>query len=384
VSFDAQAVMTELKRISNMIKKKPQVLPVLLTAAATALTLGACGKKTEKSELDIVGGRLVTSQDTGPEKVSTVGLNGCTGTIIARDLILTAAHCYENSLQGGYVLFGIQFNGRDRKIINIAGSTVNRAYTDPHNDVAMLKLASDIPAGYQPVKLLPSSIPLNPGDVVRQAGYGSDNRPNSFGTLRTVDSRYVGQTRQGGLSVRNGATAACSGDSGGPLYVQKNGEWYTAGITSTAYMDAQRRCIGGNEYASVSQNYTMILDMARKLTGRQDPLGSGSVAPKPEPDDLNDPQKPAKFQIVSDLVQDSELLSIQVKNISGRVVRNCEFTLSPVRSFWGFYRVSYDLTFMVKESGTDQTMDLTFKDPYANDSRLTDIQDYELKKNCQE
>ncbi|HYX38584.1 MAG TPA: trypsin-like serine protease [Oligoflexus sp.] len=267
----------------------------------------------------------------------------------------------------------------------MAGHTVNKAYTDPHNDVAMLKLASDIPAGYKPVKLLPASIALNPGDAVRQAGYGSNNTPNSFGTLRTVDSRYQGKTRSGGLSVRNGSTAACSGDSGGPLYVQKNGEWYTAGITSTAFMDAQRRCTGGNEYASVVQNSAMILDMARKLTGRQDPLDSGSQpAPKPEPDDLDDPAKPAKFQILGDLAAQGSDLTIQVKNISGRVVRNCEFTLTPVRSFYGFYRVSYDLSFTVKESAVDQTIDLTFQDSYANDSRLTDIESYTLKKTCQE
>jgi hypothetical protein len=368
-----------------MIMKKPATLPLLLSSLAALTALNACGKKSENSDLDIVGGRLVTNQDSGPEKISTVGLNGCTGTIIAKDLILTAAHCYDNSVQGGYVLFGIQFNGRDRKIINIEKATVNRAYSAPYNDVAMLKLASDIPAGYKPAKLLPAGVSLTNGQAVRQAGYGSDNTPNSFGTLRTVDSRYVGQGSRGSLSVRNGSTAACSGDSGGPLYVQRNGEWYVAGIASTAYMDAQRRCIGGNEYASVSQNYDMILGMARELTGRQDPLGSGgSVAPKPEPDDLNDPSKPAQFQLLGNLVEQGSSLIIQAKNISGRAVRNCEFTLTPVRSFYGFYRVSYDLTFRLSESPADQVLNLTFQDPYANDSRLGDIEEYSIKKTCQE
>ncbi|MDQ3232899.1 MAG: trypsin-like serine protease [Pseudobdellovibrionaceae bacterium] len=377
--------MTKLKRKESMVMKKSKVLPVLLGSVAAIHVLSACGQKAQKSDLDIVGGRLVTSQDAGPEKVSTVGLSGCTGTIIARDLILTAAHCYENFVQDPYVLFGVDFGNGDRKVVAIESYSVNQAYTGSHNDVAMLKLVKNIPAGYAPVKLLPAGLPLNSGDTVRQSGYGTDNQ-DSFGTLRTVESFYVGRSPGGALRVENGRKAACSGDSGGPLFVQKNGQWYTAGILSTADFNTAQKCIGGNDYTSVVQNYDMLLDMARELTGREEPFGAGSAAPQnsPQPEDLADSQKPAEFEVVGQPVEQNNVLSIQVKNISGRTVRNCEFTVTPVRNFQDDYSVSYDLTLKVNESAVNQKHDLTFQDPFASDSRLSDILKYTISKNCRE
>jgi hypothetical protein len=151
-------------------------------------------------------------------------------------------------------------------------------------------------------------------------------------------------------------------------------------------MDARQRCIGGNEYASVSQNHELILDMARQLTGRQNPLGDSSPAPQPQPEP-NDPEtRPgsSSFAITRELEEQSDGLTLQVKNTSGRSLRACTFTLSPVRSFWGFYRVEYDITANVQDVGADQTLDLTFQDPYADDSRLSGIQSYTLSKRCQE
>ncbi|HYX39995.1 MAG TPA: trypsin-like serine protease [Oligoflexus sp.] len=368
-----------------MIMKKSKTLPVLLACLAAIHALSACGTRPQKSDLNIVGGRLVSSQDNGPEKVSTVGLSGCTGTIVARDLISTAAHCIENVLQDPYALFGVDFGGNDRKVIAIESYSVNQAYSGPQNDLALLKLAKNIPAGYAPVKLLPASMPLNPGDAVRQAGYGTDNE-DSFGTLRTVNSFYVGRSPGGALRVENGRKAACSGDSGGPLFVQKNGQWYTAGILSTADFNTAQKCIGGNNYTSVAQNYDMLLDMARELTGRQEPFGAGSAAPpnSPQPESPDDSQNPAEFEVIGQVTEQNNLLSVQVKNVSGRVVRNCEFTLTPFRNFQNSYSVSYDLTLKVSVSAVDQTHALTFQDTFASDSRLSDILKYTIAKSCQE
>lgn len=371
----------------ELVKRKSLFKPLLFSLSLAAF-ISACGPANEDSKPNIVGGRDVGNNDQGPERWSTVGLNGCTGTIVAKDLILTAAHCYQNAVQGGYVLFGTKFNNSDRKIIRIEKASINPSYSGPHNDIAMLKLASEIPAGYKVVKMLPASIPLNRGDTVRQAGYGSNNEPNSFGTLRTVDSKFVSMSRNGSIYVENGKTAACSGDSGGPLYVRKNNEWYTAGVTSTAYMDLNRRCTGGNYYSSVGANYDLILEMGRKLTGRQEPFADAEN-PDSQPDsndgsgDETLPSGEAKFQLLSQLTKSGPKLSIRVKNISARPVENCVFTLTPVRSFFGFYEVSYDLKLLLPYAETDQEFNLQFHDSFDGIANLGSIKRYSISKTCQ-
>lgn len=249
---------------------------IFWTLLSTSTLSMSCGTDfAESSKPHIVGGQLVQISDQGPERVSTVALSGCTGTIIAEDLILTAAHCFNNSMRAGFVVFGTQFYAQGRTVIKIAQGLSNPAYKSPidsHIDVAMLKLEKPIPEGYQAIQLLPATIALNSGDSVRLAGYGSNNEPNSFGTLRVVDSRVASTNKSGSLYIKYGKTAACSGDSGGPLYVYKNYQWYLAGITSTAVVDSDRNCSGGNYYSSIDYNRNLIMSMARQLSGRENPF----------------------------------------------------------------------------------------------------------------
>jgi hypothetical protein len=149
-------------------------------------------------------------------------------------------------------------------------------------------------------------------------------------------------------------------------------------------MDNARRCTGGNQYTSVALQYNLIVDMARKLTGRANPL-DGVSSPKPEPGDMNGtPNNPAKFQILSNVLQSGAALSVRVKNVTGRTVKNCEFTLTPMRYFYGVYPVTYDVTATVVQATADQEIELSFTDPYEGRATLSEIASTQLKKTCNE
>lgn len=338
------------------------------------LALSGCGDALETaSETKIVGGQIVAEGATGPERVSTVGLNGCTGTIIAEDLILTAAHCYFNAISGGYVVFGTSFSSSMRQVIRIAAAAVNRNYSGPGNDIAVLLLASPIPEGYQAVPLYPRGQPIFKGDRVRLAGYGSDNTPDSFGLLRSVDSYIQRRANDGSIYVENGRTAACSGDSGGPLYLLRDGQWYTVGVTSTAYMDTSKRCVGGNHYAPVQENYDLILEMAKSLTGRSDPLNPETK--ESEAPSVNESEQEAlpsvpmakelAFQFDTDsLTEGNTSFTLVVEN-TGSNASNCTFEMEITRRNL-FFPTSYVVEATLRQSPAGGRHLLEFDDYMAS------------------
>lgn len=179
----------------------------------------------------------------------------CTGTLVMPDAVITAAHCvYGNDPDMFYVAIktndpaGAALDTFHKPYIAVthpeykptdkgcdASGKCTIADDNAWNDVALVILRDPIDGAICAPILLPedheSVMPV--GNNVRIVGYGQ-NWVTESGILYAGDVPIVRRSKfevEVGLNTK-GATGACFGDSGGPIYVKHNDYAYVAGITS--------------------------------------------------------------------------------------------------------------------------------------------------------
>lgn len=183
----------------------------------------------------------------------------CSGTLITADVILTAAHCLDTA-KGGSTFrtaapssVAVYLGGEEAAsdpapiFIGVSETLIHPSYNRQAllNDIALMRLSSPAPAAIAPVAPLPAALGFRAADIgiaLDFAGFGVTEDGSSGVLLHAIASlggygcAVAGCGSAGDaatqISYAQPVTGPCSGDSGGPAFISRNGTPYVAGITS--------------------------------------------------------------------------------------------------------------------------------------------------------
>jgi secreted trypsin-like serine protease len=214
----------------------------------------------------------------------------CSGAVIARDLVLTAAHCVTQKTKYRVIYFDHNFVPT---VIGVAAAARNPAFKlqgrpDKQTglDIAILELAEPLTGDIRPLAISSDLGVLSPSSEVTVSGFGLSRFGDraSAGKLRFAHLRVAGIANIGvpSLALTADGTAegrgrsACLGDSGGPIVIENYFQSVLVGLVSLA--DAERGkvpCAGVTFATPVS----LPEEVSKRILARS---GGGGPALRPQ------------------------------------------------------------------------------------------------------
>ena len=240
-------------------------------------------------ESEVMGGSAATA-GKWPDVAAVMfnGSQGCTGTLIAPTVALTAGHCNDTSLRS--VLVGTTSLARPAEGEMLM---VKQRFEYPQSqstyDITVLTLMTASTKTPRPIATGWARFDIKNGAPVAIVGYGAidrnastyiDELQEATTTITDFDCTQkpgcvasiapAAELGAGGMGIDT-----CPGDSGGPLYTVTEYGSFLAGVTSRAYDDATYPCTDGGIYVRPDK----IIDWIEMVAGVPVAKGPTPTAP---------------------------------------------------------------------------------------------------------